>query len=114
MRARAPAIPAPKINEADRVNDPPHLANAFFDFLLARLIDASSQSRLMARGGVAMKHALLHSLVDFRNRLWQKIRCGLAALIQRSAKLFYRSAQTGAIAAVDDAATLCLPHPLFC
>src|SRR5205085_5030781 len=51
----------------------------FENRLLRRSVNARGEPRFVARRSVLVKHALLHGLVNRRNRFWQKLVHILAA-----------------------------------
>ena len=79
------------------INAPPANA-AGSELLCGCLSGVPRQTRFVSRRGVAVHHALLHSLVDFRNRLRQeRANFGRIAALERAAQILNRSAQFGAI-----------------
>src|ERR1043166_9604293 len=94
---------------------PPRLGRIVSRPLLGRLVGARRQARLVARGGVAVEHALLHGLVYERDgRGQERLRRSGVAAFERGAQPLDARAQPPAVAAVDLAPLLVLARALLC
>lgn len=94
--------------DLNRANQPGRL-------LGGELIDARREARFLARSGIPMDHALLHRLVEFRNRLRQQsLGLLLISLLQCGAQLLDLSAQAAPIRGVDRILARILSVALLC